>query len=213
MGGTGTGTPAVASSGLFTVGEARAFDKAQFASDTDYPNATISEKEAEIREWLERGCGVNFVSTTYTDELVSGDGSRLLQLKWPRITAVSAVSLRYDDTWTALTADELEDVIAYTESGDMLYREGSYWPGGVRNVKVSYVAGYDEVPALVKRAALRVCVAELPSTNVPFSAESYEGGGMSVSFMQGDGYNGNWHRDAEVRKAITMYSHNVGGIA
>ena len=213
MSGSGTGTPAVVSSGLFTIAEARAFDKAQLASETDYPNAVITAKELEIRGWLERVCAVNFVSAAHTDEYHSGDNSGLLQLDWPRITAVTAVSTRSDSTWTLFTADELADCIPFTESGDMLYREGLWWPMGIRNIKVTYTAGYSAVPDMVKRAALRVCVTELPSTNVPFSAESYEGGGMTVSFMQGDGYNGNWHRDAEVRKAINMYSHSVGGMA
>ena len=198
---------------LFTIAEARAFDKAQLASETDYPDATISEKETEIHEFLAKACGVWFCPVTTTDEYHSGDGSLLLQLDWPRITSVTAVSIRTDDTWTALTADELADVIPLTEVGDMLYREHSWWPWGVRNVRVTYVAGYSAVPELIKRAALRICVAELPSTNVPFSDDSYDAGGMNISFAQGDGFGGRWHRDADVMKAIRMFSHALPGIA
>lgn len=39
---------------LFSVAEARAFDKAQLADAVAYPDLDITTKEAEIREWLAR---------------------------------------------------------------------------------------------------------------------------------------------------------------
>ena len=95
---------------LFSVAEARAFDKAQLASTTDYPNASIIAKEVEIRAFLARVCGVDFIATTHTDEYHDGDWSHTLMLDWPLVTAVTAVSYREDATWTAFTADELADL-------------------------------------------------------------------------------------------------------
>lgn len=213
MSGAGTGSPAVGGSGLFTVAEARAFDKLQLASATDYPDASISAKEAEIREDLERICGVNFVPTAHTDEYRDGDGTYYLALDWPRITAISAVSSRNYSTWTAFTADELAELYAPTESGSMVYREGALWTKGVKNFKVTYTAGYTTVPAEIKRAALMWCVTELPTSNIAFSANSYSENGAEYSFNLGDGYNDNWHRIPEVRRAIRMYSHKIPGIS
>jgi hypothetical protein len=198
---------------LFTVAEARAFNNAALASATDYSDAAVIAKEAEIREWLTRVCGVDFVPTVHTDEYHSGDGSRTLLLDWPLVTTLTAVSLRSDDTWTAFSADELDDVRVAPGGSGLLYREGSWWPYGWDNVKATYTAGHVSVPALIKRAALRVCAQEMPTSNVPFSAESYDAGGMNVSFAQGDGYQGHWHRDAEVMKAIRMYDRSLPGVS
>jgi hypothetical protein len=198
-------------SGLFTVAEARAFDKGQLDDET-YTAAAISAKEAEVREFLSRVCGVDFITTTHTDEYHDGDWSHTLMLDWPLVSAVSAVSYREDATWTAFTADELAD-LQVSDSG-LLYREDAVWPNGVRNLKVTYTAGHATVPSEIKRAALLVTVTELPTSNVPWSAESYEAGGMDVSFAAGDGYADNaWHRIAEVRRAIRLYSMRVPGVA
>lgn len=199
---------------LFTIAEARAFDKLQLASTASFPTATITAKEAEIREWFVRVCGVDFISTTHTDEHHSGDGSQILALDWPRVTSITAGSTRSDATWTALSADELTDLHVDPDLTWYVYREGSYWPKGTRNLKVTYVAGYTTVPALVKRAALWVAIYELVTSNLSPAAETYDSGGESYSFNMGDGYGQNaWHRIPEVRKAIALYSHRPPGIA
>jgi hypothetical protein len=199
------------SDGLFTVAEARAFDKLQLSEEPDYPDADILAKEAEIREWLERVCGVNFGPTTHTDEYHDGDNGQYVITDWPRIISITAASVRSSGsaTWTALTADELANLhVVRSDSSLMtIYREGSYWPSGVDNVKLTYSAGFSTVPDLVKRAALRIAVQELPASNVPMSAESWDDGGVAVSFTRGDGFNGAYHRDADVMKAIRMYTH------
>lgn len=199
--------------GLFTAAEARAFNRGQLADESTYSDSAITSKESEIREWLTRVCGVDFVSTTHTDEYHSGDGTAYLVLDWPRVSSVTAASTRSGSTWTALTADELADLHAASDATGLLYREGSYWPRGVRNLKLTYVAGYSAVPALVKRAALLIAVAELPTSNVPMQAESWDDGGVSVSFARGDGFNDAWHRIPDVVKAIRLYSHRPPAVA
>jgi len=210
MAGTGTGTPATGST-LFSVAEARAFDKAQLTSDTTYPDAAIIAKEAEIREWLERACGVNFITTTHTDEYHDGDGSRELLLDWPRVQAVSAASQRSDTTWTDLTATELGQL----QAADLgpVYWDGGHWQRGRRNIKVTYTAGFAAVPALVKQAALAICAEELPGSTTPWQADGYDAGGVSYSIGRGDGYNGQWHSLPIVMRAIRMYDHSLPGVA
>jgi hypothetical protein len=199
------------SDGLFTVAEARAFDKRQLEDSESYSDAAIIAKEAEIRAFLTQACGVDFVSTVHTDEYQDGLGSGTLLLDWPLVSSVSAASTRSGTTWTALTSDELT-MLQVFDTGEIWW-DGGYWPHGRRNVKLTYAAGYATVPAEIKRAALLVAVTELPTSNVPFSADSYDAGGMSVSFAQGDGFNDNWSRIAEVRRAMRLYSRRLPGIA
>ena len=200
----------MADTALFTTAEARAFHGAALANDTTYPTATITAKEAEIREWLERVCGVNFIQTTHTAELYDGDDSDYLILRWPMVVSVSAISV----DGTALTSDEInpndytEGLAIDSEKGLITRRSGSF-DAGWKNVSVTYVAGHEPVPDLIKRAALMIAVTELPTANVPLAADDYDAGGMSVSFGRGDGYNGNWHRIPDVVKAIRMYSYRI----
>lgn len=198
-------------SALFTVAEARTFDKGQLAESFDYPDATVAAKEAEIREWLTRACGVDFVTTTHTDEYHDGDGTADLMLDWPLVDSITAASVRSGTTWTALTSDELA-LLQVSDTG-LLYRDGSSWPKGRRNVRVTYVAGHSSVPALITRAALRIAVMEMPAQNAPWTADGYEAGGTSYSFTRGDGYGGAWSSDPEVMKAIRLYDRRVPGIS
>jgi hypothetical protein len=196
---------------LFTVAEARAFDKLQLASATTYPAATIIAKEIEIRDFLAKVCCVDFITTTHTDEYHDGDSTGTLMLDWPKVTSITAASTRSDTTWTDLDATELGQ-LQVSDTG-IVYWDGSYWPRGTRNLKLTYTAGYTAVPTAVKRAALLIAATELPTSNVTFTAESYEGGGMQVSFAEGDGYRDNWSRIAEVRRTVRLYTQRLPGVA
>lgn len=198
---------------LFTVAEARAFDKAQLASSTTYPAATIIAKEAEIREWFCRIFGVDFVSTTHTDEYRSGDGSDELTLAWPRITSVTAASTRSDSTWTDLTADQIEDLHVDPDGTDTVYWEGGVWPRGKRNVKATYIAGHTSVPARIKRTALQLALAELIPSNMPVEADGYDIGGTSVNFGRADGYRDQWLQSPDGQAAYRAYAMKLPGVA
>lgn len=198
---------------LFSVAEARAFDKGQIANVADFPDATITAKEAEIREWLEKACGVNFESTGH-DEWYDGDGSDYLQLKWPEVTAVTSITI----DGTALSAtqidpDDFSSGLAIDTERGLLTLRGGQFTAGWSNVNVVYTAGFTTVPALVKRAALRVAVMELPATLAPWTADSYSAGDVSYSFGRGDGFNGQWSADPVVMAAIRMYDRHLPGIA
>jgi hypothetical protein len=198
-------------SGLFTVAEARAFGKGELASAADYPDAAIIAAELEIRTYLERATGVNFIPTTHTDEMHSGDSSYALLLDWPLPTSILAVSLRSDTTWTALTAPEIAQI--QMSGTGVIYRDGAVWPAGFANVKLTYVAGHAIVPPEIARAARRMVIARLPVSNTPFQADSYEAGGTSYSWQRGDGYMGSWDSDPVVMAAIRMYDLKTPGIA
>ncbi|MCK9629943.1 MAG: IPT/TIG domain-containing protein [Bacteroidales bacterium] len=208
---TAGGTSAAASytygSVLFSVAEARAFDKLQLASATTYPAAAIAAKESEIRAAFEKICGVAFVPTTVTTEAYDGDGSASLILRNHRVTAVTAISI----DGTALTAGELSTTdysggLAIDALTGVVTRRSGIFASGRQNVLVSYTHGWASVPAMIKRAALIVCINEMKTSDVPANADSYGMGGVSMSFTRGDGYQENWYSYPEVVKALRMYN-------
>jgi hypothetical protein len=161
-----------ATSTLFSVAEARAYNKATLTSATTYPDATIIAKEAAIRARFERIIGVALTSTTST-EYYDGDGSNTLELRhhmpWadPTPSAVTVTSITViatDDTETAFTADELSDVVKYP--GELTRRSGTF-TRGVRNIKVVYTHGYTTCPDDIKNAALQALLLPPPDGIVP----------------------------------------------
>ena len=203
----------MADTALFTTAEARAFDKGQLADGEDYQDATITAAEVEIREFFSRTCRCDFFPTTHTDEYHSGDGTSRIALTWPMVTSVTAVSTRADTTWTALSAGELADIYVDPDNDDEIVWESGWWTRGVRNIKVTYVAGHTAVPKLVKDAALRIAVSTLPTSALSMAANTFDENGMAISFNLGDGYNDNWHPIPEVRRAIRLYSRRLIGAA
>lgn len=203
----------MADTALFSTAEARAFDKAQLASETDYPTATITAKEAEIREALARICGVDFVRASHT-EYHDGDGSDYLILEWPMVASITSIKVDGESYSSAeIDATDYSEGIAIDERLGIITRRSGVFDEGWRNVQVVYTAGYEYVPKLIKRAALMIAVTELPPTNVSLAADDYDAGGMTVGFGRGDGYNGNWHRIPDVQKAIRAYSYKMPGVA
>ena len=199
---------------LFSTAEARAAANAQLASVADYPDLTITAKEAEIRAWFERAAGVNFIPTTHNGEVHDGDDSNYLVLEWPRITAVSAITV----DGVALSATEInltdyDEGLAVDPVLPIITRRSGTFLSGWANVVVSYTAGYAACPDLVKRAALQVCVEELVTTTVPWQATGYDDGGTSYSFGAGDGFGERWHKLPDVVKALRLYSHRLPGVA
>lgn len=172
--------------GMFSVAEARAFDKADLASTTVYTAAAIIAKEAAIRAKFERIIGVAMLPTTST-EYYDGDGTDTLYLAhhnpWsestPRpVTLTSVTVIATDDTETAFTADELADVVKYP---DRLVRRSGTFTAGHRNIKVVYAHGYATTPDDIKQAGLQVIVLPPPDGLKPSSVTSYATGGSDES--------------------------------
>ena len=176
---------------IFTVQNARAFDKAQLTSATTYPDATITAKEIVIRTRLERIIGVALIPTTYT-EYYDGDGTDTLILAhhnpWaeatPRPVDLTSVTvIATDDTETAFTVAELANIVKYP---DRLVRRSGYSTRGKRNIKVVYKVGYATCPDEIKQAALEVLVSPPPDGLIPTSVSSYA--------IEGADGNINWTR-------------------
>jgi len=198
---------------LFTISEARAFDKGQLASVSDYPDLAINAKELEIRQFLAQAMGADAIPTAHT-ETHDGDGSDYLVLRWPLVTEVTALSI--DGVAVAaefLNASDYADGMAIDYERGMITRRGGIFAAGWSNVDITYTAGYALPPELVKRAALMLAVNELPAQNAPWQAESFEAGGTSFSWTRGDGYRGNWSGIPDVQRAINLYTRRMPGVA
>lgn len=167
---------------LFTVAEARTFDKQQLASTSKYPTAAIVAARARIADAFERICGVAFApryrlatldggtqhaAWGVSDPLLTYPGASGLPLPNTRVTAVRGVETRTlgQAGWVAFDADDLADVYLLPDS--YIYREtGGAWPLGRQNVRVGYEHGFPAPPEDIRRAALILLVDELVAKDI-----------------------------------------------
>lgn len=149
---------------LFTIDEARAAHAD--LTEADYPDATVQAIRERITEWFEQICGVSFVER-YRRVVVSGDGS--CELLLPGAMRVSALRRAEERaagaaSWTALSADDLADVLV--EPYGLLVRETTgVWTSGRRNWRLCYEHGWEQVPEAIKHAAIRVLLSQVFPTN------------------------------------------------
>lgn len=193
---------------LFTEAELRAFYKSDLTSETTYPDDDIREARDRITAEFENICGVAFVPT-YRRETKPGDGTRLLVVDRPKITAVLAASISGSaQTVSNLTADPLLPHIYHTSSA---------WTAASTsdplNVVVSYEHGYGTVPPDIKRAAMILArqqlVKDVTGAGVPETASSWnDGTGQFVSFAAND-QSGRWYGIPPVDVALRRYSMQV----
>ena len=143
---------------LFTEAQARTFNKNQFSNTTAFTDAAIADARDRITDEFARICGVAFVPT-YARETLAGTGTNRLWVKWPKVTAVTAVSIN----GTAVTAGNVE----VDSLQRCLYRTDGYWTaagvtlGSPNNVTVAYEHGWGQVPGDIQRAALMVLRSQL----------------------------------------------------
>jgi hypothetical protein len=136
---------------LFTIPEARAFDKGQLGDSTKYPDAAIAATRARILDEFERICRTAFVPR-YRRLILDGEGGRQLRLWDTRVMKIREAGLRYRGqvTPTPLTTAELADLTL--DYGGVVTRDslGWWWPGD-NNITVAYEYGYAQPPQAIRR--------------------------------------------------------------
>lgn len=194
---------------LFTIAEARAFDKETLADATVYTQAAILEARDTIWEAFEDICGVRF-GTAGTRETLDGNATGIIWLANPQAQSVSAAATRSTTTWTALTATELADLFL-SPNGRLVRETLGSWPSGSRNIRVDYTHGHARVPNEIRRAALVVLRDQLPGTNLTSRAlsQSNEFGTFRIA---APGERGKWFGIPLVDEALARYRRTLPGI-
>ncbi len=207
-----SGLAAAGDATLFSVAEARAFDKAQLTSVSLYSDATITAKEITIRAKFEREIGVALAPTAST-EYHDGDGTDTLYLDHHNPRAVSTPSpltvssitvIATDDTETAFTATELADVVKY--SNKLVRRSGTFTRGS-RNILVVYTHGYTTPPDDLKTAALYAVAQELIPTSVPSSV--IDGSDGQINWLRTkDPERGRWYGNEAIDAVLREHRNH-----
>lgn len=200
---------------LFSVAEARAFDKGQLSSASKYPDAAILTALARIEDDFQRICGVSFIPR-YRRVVMSGSGRDALLAPDLRISVVRSIETRSGTTWTAFSQDQLDDVV-FDGAGILVREMFGPWPSGRRNIRVGYEYGWDMPPEKIRRAALKVLVAELVPSNLNDRATSETTENASYAYATAGRVTNPWSVMAhygipEVDATLDRYSERVPGV-
>ena len=180
-GSVATATVEIVGAWLYTIAQARAFDKKQLASAATYPSADLAAARARLLDQFEEICGTAFVPR-YKRIVLDADRSASLLLPDLRVSKLREVSLRVVGAtdFTPLTADEFADV-EVSPTG-LIRREALGFFDGLftraqlgeyqllntrrQNVRVAYEYGWPAPPDAIRRAALTVLLAQTVPTNI-----------------------------------------------
>lgn len=107
-----------------------------------------------IGTWAERYCDRSFAKATYTEQR-DGDGTAtLLVRQWPLLSVTSL----YDDpirVFGAATQIAAADFALYSNQG-MIRLDGLVFSAGIQNVKITYEAGYADIPEDLQQALIEL---------------------------------------------------------
>lgn len=197
---------------LFSVAEARAFDKGQLANSVSYSDDAILAAERRIRRYFEHVCGVAFIPTTRTG-YHDGSGSASLLFNDGRLQAVTSAVV-YDSAGSVVEtfdATDLSDLAIYSY-GKIVRQSRGTFPSGHRNVKITRVHGWTVCPDEIRRAALKLAVKELVPSNISGFSTSVSGGDQTF-VLSVAGRTNQWTGDPEIDSILKEYSERLPGVA
>jgi len=136
-----------------------------------YPDELIEQTITEIEDQLEQACGVSFVPVERVGVKYDGSGTDELFTRHARPQSVSAISVTDNVVTQALTQVDL-DALRIDEEAGVLLRPTYFWQTGRRNITVTGVFGYAEVPGLVKQAVVEGVRHSLVESRIDARAQS-----------------------------------------
>jgi len=158
----------------------------------------VSESISEVDNYTNR----YFTSGSHT-ERYNGSGDTMLYIRNPNITSVSSLQYLVWTTFQTLATDFINDIEIISDLNAVQLLNGFYYFYGNKNIKITYVSGYDytNLPSSIK-TFLREYSALL-YWNMPLSSKQGRLGIQSKNDTNVIGY-GTVYKD-ELTKLHTMY--------
>ncbi len=156
-----------------------------FSSSTTPPLITVEQWISEASAEINRLAGDVFGATTYTQEF-DLDGQCLIQTRHSPIISVTSFLYNQNPLGSAsgtsyLAKTEDTDFTVYKESGEIAWLSSFHPADGRKRVKVTYKAGYLEVPAYIQTLCVKMVAERVLSSLLNANVnEGSDGGSISV---------------------------------
>jgi hypothetical protein len=128
----------------FGLSEARGIDP-KFKDTARFTTQDLVDRRIEVEDEFEAICEQAFVPR-YCREVLSGTGTNVIKLRWPRLRRVLSVTVAGVGYAPATVAGFGPDMLG-------LLRHDGIWPRGVGNVVVEYEHGMDRPPTDIARVS------------------------------------------------------------
>lgn len=145
----------VVGSHLFTIAQARAYDRSALADTTNYPDAAIREARAGIADFFQEVCDQAFIPRYGVQEF-SGGAADAVRIADENLVKI----LRVSNSGASLGLSG----ITLGENGRVWRSAG--WPAGYRNLRVEYEHGMTATPYRIHQAALMLARYELVNRDI-----------------------------------------------
>ena len=129
---------------ILTLSEAKDFlGLANSYSDMDtYIESLINQASLQIEARIDN----KVADQTVSNEILSGDGSDILKPRYSPIVSVTTLQYQTDPTADWQTLESTSEYILVDPLWDYIQLYDSTFPSGTRNIKMTYVAGYETIP-------------------------------------------------------------------
>lgn len=159
------------------------------SGDTTKDNLII-RKINQATQMIESFCNLSydhhFVQTTYTNEEYDGQGSNALSLKMRPVSSVSSFQYRStsqnEDSWNDV---ESEDYFIDNGAGvlELLFAQSKGW----NRYRVTYIAGYSDVPADLAEAAASIAAFYVENSASGTAVKKKQEGQRSIEYFDPSG--------------------------
>jgi len=173
-----------------------------------YPDELIDQTITEIEDQLEAACGVSFVPYERVGVKFDGNGTHELFTRYARPQSVSAISVTDDVVAQALTQTDLDELRIDEEAG-VLLRPTYFWQTGRRNITVTGVFGYAQVPGLVKQAVTEGVRHALVESRIDARAQSITSEDGTAQLVTA-GVRGALFSIPALNQVVQMYKQSFG---
>jgi len=140
---------ALVANALVTVDEVKSY--VNITTSIDNLEDTLEDLINRVTDWFHRTCGVEqFEAKNYT-EYYNGTGTNELMVDQRPINSISILADDIDWQWTSDTYFDSDD---YAILDDMIVLKDEIFTEGIRNIKITYNAGYSTIPDILKQACI-----------------------------------------------------------
>lgn len=178
------------------------------SSDTSWDNLII-RKINQATEMIEKYTGRRFKLTTYTDEEYDSTGSNQLILRQRPVTALTSISSR-DTSFNTNDWDSLDTDYYFLDANagvvDLNFTQWGRW----NRWKVTYTAGYTDIPSDIQEAAVTLAANLTLSSETNSNVKSMTEGQRKVEYFEnsGAGTTGDLFDELNISQTLNAYSNN-----
>lgn len=173
-----------------------------------FPDELIEQTITQIEDQLEAACGVSFVPVERVRVKYDGNGTGELFTRHARPQSISAITLSDQVVTQVLTDADLAAVRIDEEAG-VLLRPIYYWLKGRRNITVTGIFGYAQVPGLVKQAVAEGVRHALVESRIDARAQSITSEDGTAQLVTA-GVRGALFSIPALNQVVQMYKQSFG---